>query len=319
MQPVVSIVIPSFNRGHLLGATLDSIIAQSFQKWECIIVDDGSTDYTSELMEFYLAKDARIRFYSRPSNRKKGANACRNYGFEISNGKYIQWFDSDDLMVEEFLQEKIEVITNSEADYVVSKAVNFKDPDPENILHLNEQYYTFSKIPITHYNYVVQKVNWLTYDFLAKRELCEKLSFNENLNSAQERNYFSILTCYSVNAKVIDKYLTKRRIHPFSTQARFNNNRALRMKEYLEFLYETWNDLKKISPCSGAINFLFKEGIKSTMNQTTSLRYILGYTKGLFEYEGLKTAFWYLIYQLSIKTINKGYMFRRKFLDSYQL
>ena len=62
----VSVIIPTFNRAQFLGETLDSIIAQSFENWECLIIDDVSADYTIELLEFYREKDARISYYKSP-------------------------------------------------------------------------------------------------------------------------------------------------------------------------------------------------------------------------------------------------------------
>ena len=97
-QPLVSIIIPTYNRAHLIGETLDSILAQSYTHWECIVVDDGSTDATEALLQKYMAKDSRIRYYHRPPNRPKGANACRNYGFELSKGAYVLFLDSDDIL-----------------------------------------------------------------------------------------------------------------------------------------------------------------------------------------------------------------------------
>jgi len=102
MNTLVSIIIPTFNRAHLLGETLDSVITQTYSNWECIVVDDGSYDYTEELMDFYSRKNPRIIFVRRPDNRPKGANACRNYGFELSKGKYVNWFDSDNFMLSDF-------------------------------------------------------------------------------------------------------------------------------------------------------------------------------------------------------------------------
>lgn len=97
-EALVSIVIPTYNRGSLIGETLDSVLAQTYKNWECIVVDDGSTDETSEVMKRYLDKDSRFQYHHRPKNRPKGANTCRNYGFELSKGKYIQWLDSDDIL-----------------------------------------------------------------------------------------------------------------------------------------------------------------------------------------------------------------------------
>lgn len=98
MPSLVSIIIPTYNRAHLLGETLNSVMAQTYRNWECIVVDDGSTDHTNELLEFYNKKDSRIQYHHRPKSYPKGANPFRNYGFKLSHGEYVQWFDSDDII-----------------------------------------------------------------------------------------------------------------------------------------------------------------------------------------------------------------------------
>jgi glycosyltransferase involved in cell wall biosynthesis len=107
MVLLVSIIIPTYNRAHLLSKTLESILAQTYQNWECIVVDDGSTDVTDALMAEYIAKDSRFQYHHRPANRSPGGNAARNYGFEMSRGAYIQWFDSDDIMHPEKLEKSV--------------------------------------------------------------------------------------------------------------------------------------------------------------------------------------------------------------------
>src|SRR5690606_27561827 len=72
-------------------------------------VDDGSNDYTSELMEWYENRDSRIRYFQRPNNLLKGANSCRNYGFELSKGDFIQWLDSDDLLCESKIAAQVQL------------------------------------------------------------------------------------------------------------------------------------------------------------------------------------------------------------------
>lgn len=103
MNNLVSIIIPTFNRSSLIGATLDSVINQTFSNWECLIVDDGSNDYSAELIQFYCERDPRIIFYKRPVNFPKGSASCRNYGFSVSKGNLIQWLDDDDLLSPEKL------------------------------------------------------------------------------------------------------------------------------------------------------------------------------------------------------------------------
>src|SRR5699024_9435023 len=126
MNHVVSVIIPVFNRESLVGETLDSILTQSHAAWECILVDDGSTDASLEVLEAYQAKDKRIKIFQRPSNLPKGAPSCRNYGFDQATGDYIQYFDSDDIMLAEMLSEKVKyLIEHPEASFVVSKMREF--------------------------------------------------------------------------------------------------------------------------------------------------------------------------------------------------
>lgn len=120
MKSLVSIIIPTYNRAHYLGEVLDSILAQSYKNWECIVVDDGSVDYTAEIMEFYLNKDSRIKFLKRPSHMEAGGNASRNFGFEKSQGEFINWFDDDDVMLPDFISKKIEAF-RKETDFVISE------------------------------------------------------------------------------------------------------------------------------------------------------------------------------------------------------
>jgi len=127
-SPLVSIIIPVLNRADLIGKTLDSVIAQTYQNWECIAVDDGSTDHTKTVIQGYVKKDARFVLVERPKVHQPGGNGARNYGFEISKGDYIQWFDSDDLMQPDFLTEKINSFKkNSDHQSVVSRFTSFSD------------------------------------------------------------------------------------------------------------------------------------------------------------------------------------------------
>ncbi|WP_290476107.1 MULTISPECIES: glycosyltransferase family 2 protein [unclassified Leeuwenhoekiella] len=112
-KPLVSIIIPTYNRSHLINETLESVLAQTYKNWECIVVDDGSIDDTEEVVKNYIEKDSRFKFYNRPSNRPKGANTCRNYGFELSKGAYIQWLDSDDLISEKKLEAQVSLLEES--------------------------------------------------------------------------------------------------------------------------------------------------------------------------------------------------------------
>nr|WP_298332153.1 glycosyltransferase family 2 protein [uncultured Christiangramia sp.] len=184
LTPQVSVIIPTYNRGCFLGETIDSVRAQTFISWECIVVDDGSDDYTKELMEFYCSRDSRITYHIRPKNRKKGANACRNYGFENSKGNYINWFDSDDLMHPEKLEQQVTALQNSSHAFCVCQTAMFQDKI-KNDLPLR-----FDKIVSQEffYDYLRMKIGWLTQAPLWKRDFIEKQNklFDEELQAAQE-------------------------------------------------------------------------------------------------------------------------------------
>ena len=128
MNSLISVIIPTFNRAHTLGSALDSVIAQTWQNWECIVVDDGSEDYTSHLMEFYFSIDKRIKYVSRPTELRKGASSSRNYGLSISKGDLIQFLDSDDIISYDKLESQLELLREDpEVSLVTSRWGRFKN------------------------------------------------------------------------------------------------------------------------------------------------------------------------------------------------
>lgn len=106
-NPLVSIIIPIYNRSNVIGDTLESILSQTYKQWECIIVDDHSTDVTFEVINTYVKQDIRFRLFLRPKDRKKGASSCRNHGIKLSKGELIQFLDSDDIMKDNKIEEQV--------------------------------------------------------------------------------------------------------------------------------------------------------------------------------------------------------------------
>lgn len=106
--PIVSIVIPVHNRENLLPETLDSVQAQTFTDWECVIVDDHSTDGSLAVAQRYASADSRFRSVSLPDPKRYG-NAARNYGLSLARGEYVNFLDSDDLFVADKLELQLAV------------------------------------------------------------------------------------------------------------------------------------------------------------------------------------------------------------------
>ncbi len=108
---LVSVIVPCFNQGRYLGEALDSILAQSYPRWECIVVNDGSTDETHRVAERYCRKDPRIRYVTQSN---AGLSAARNVGLEIATGDLFQFLDADDLILPEAMATMVGALSDIE-------------------------------------------------------------------------------------------------------------------------------------------------------------------------------------------------------------
>jgi len=117
MQPQVTIIMATYNRAHFIVETLESIQKQTFSNWECLIIDDGGTDNTSEVIAPVLDEDSRFTFLTRPDNYQKGLPGCRNYGLDLAKGDYIIFFDDDDIVHPQNLELCIKELEKSEISF----------------------------------------------------------------------------------------------------------------------------------------------------------------------------------------------------------
>jgi glycosyltransferase involved in cell wall biosynthesis len=104
-QSLVSVVIPAFNSKKYIAETLQSVSNQSYKNFEVVIVDDGSTDGQSEIIQQHCAADARFRAIFQENT---GVSTARNNGFNHTKGKYIAFLDADDVWLPDNLQLKID-------------------------------------------------------------------------------------------------------------------------------------------------------------------------------------------------------------------
>ncbi|WP_317897484.1 glycosyltransferase [Aurantibacillus circumpalustris] len=111
-KSIISIIIPAYNYGNYLGECLDSVLAQTYSNWECVIVDNGSTDNTAQVAKSYVAKDPRFIYVH---TEQKGVSFARNKAIELSKGKFILPLDADDKIASTYL-EKAEKILRTKKD-----------------------------------------------------------------------------------------------------------------------------------------------------------------------------------------------------------
>jgi len=188
MKPLVSIVIPHYNRDQIIRVAITSVLNQEFEDWECLIVDDGSSEQSKKSIRNFLSEldNKKISYFDRPLNRGKGANACRNFGVEKAAGEYIAFLDSDDSWPTDYLLESCKFkdeIENFSASYSGSTIYRDKKETVQHSrsIHSTEGLFDFLLSP-----YVIAQ----TSSYFLKKEIVEKVRFDECLKRHQDYDFF---------------------------------------------------------------------------------------------------------------------------------
>ena len=198
-MPAVSIIIPTYNRADLISKSINSVLNQTFKDFEIVIVDDGSTDDTENIIEGF--NDSRIKYIKNEKNI--GAAAARNIGIKAARGKYIAFQDSDDEWLPEKLEKQVKVlITCQENNVVYTGFWRIKD---------NKKIYVpLSRVKQKEGSIYKEllKGNFIsTQTILLKKECFEKAGmFDENLPRFQDWDLVLRLAKY-YNFKFIDEPL----------------------------------------------------------------------------------------------------------------
>lgn len=146
----VSIIMPVYNGEKWLHDSIPSVLNQTFQNWELVVVDDGATDTSAQILDDYAAQDDRIRVFH---NKNAGPGESLNFGIAQARGKYVCFLDQDDIYIDKYLSEMYKSISESDADVAMCYARAFNPQDRTN-----------SKIPYPYfeqgvYNFSVSEKN----------------------------------------------------------------------------------------------------------------------------------------------------------------
>lgn len=189
--PRVSVIVPSFNRARYLGDAIDSVRAQTVDDWECIIVDDGSTDGADRVARKLARSDARVTVHCQ---HNRGPSAARNVALARASGDWVQFLDADDLLDPTKLERQLSAVEGSEVcvaqcDY----RDRFDDPsvDPSREWHVSPRLSPGREL-------VDLVVRWATdiappiHSFLVRRERLarEKILFNESLRAFEDWDFW---------------------------------------------------------------------------------------------------------------------------------
>lgn len=229
---LISIIIPTYNRTELVYNCLESIIKQTYNNWECIIVDDHSSEDCFNLLNNFCKKDERIKLYKRPSHLKKGANACRNYGLEISKGEFIVFFDSDDLLKPNKLEKQLKLIKETNKKYVISQS-EVKDTIT-NSMRLWGNIETNSPFE----DYIQFKATWTIGAVLFNKNYLKliNLKFNEDLAQSQEYDFYlrllKINPNFSIDKTVLNTIVWHKESISFSKGNYYNKAKSSLFVKY---------------------------------------------------------------------------------------
>lgn len=189
-QPLISVIIPVYGVEKYIAQCLESVINQTYNNLEIIVINDGTKDRSSEIAKKYAAKDSRIKVYD---FKNGGLSVARNRGLEIATGEYISYLDSDDWLDTKMYETLLETAMKNEADMVKCGIIETNGAAEEKITFSdvkiinNEQHKAFK-------NYFKGILWTIACNGLYRCDLAKKVKFPENI--VHEDNYSSGLFLY---------------------------------------------------------------------------------------------------------------------------
>lgn len=184
---MVSIIIPVYNVAPFLNECIASLVSQTYTEWEAILIDDGSTDGSSEICDNWCEKDARIKVIHQSNN---GVSTARNKGIDAASGEYITFVDSDDYVDANYLLEMINTANKNACDIVVS-GVRQVFTNGEKKTYTPDTKCTFTLDAENTVHFVTLNERYLLYAPYSKLYHCDiiksnNISFKENISYGED-------------------------------------------------------------------------------------------------------------------------------------
>jgi len=244
MKPQVTIIMATYNRAHFIVETLLSIQNQTFNNFECIIIDDGGTDNTLEVIKPILENDKRFQFFKRNFNYQKGLPGCRNYGIDLAKGDYIIFFDDDDIVHPQNLELCVHELSKDNVSFCRYDRKVFVDKFHYEF-ELSKDYSYFN-IDVKDIEALLK--NELPFNSCAvmwKATCFKENRFIEHLMYAEEWELYSRLLSTGIKGVSINKTLFYGRKHPNSNTGEFYADNPIRRDSYSEAILLVFKNLNK--------------------------------------------------------------------------
>jgi len=199
-EPLVSVVIPVYNRERLISRAVNSCLNQSHRNIEVLVIDDGSSDDTPKVAKVMGGKDERVHVIRNPRNR--GVNYCRNVGLRQGNGKYVNFLDSDDIFCKDKITAQLGLLSKDPTiDCVVTHVLRKSTGTAsiiDNIEPVNDLVLEF----------IGKQIKWKTISPLWKKSFLKKVGYwRESLASSTDYEYYARAVLRGVKAAYIHRVL----------------------------------------------------------------------------------------------------------------
>ncbi len=237
-MPKVSTIIPTYNSSAFIERAVGSVLRQTFTDWELLIVDDGSTDDTVELVTKFIKQDSRIKLFRTPQN-SGGPALPKNIGIENARGEYVAFLDHDDEWLPEKLAKQLKVFEDSKDLRLglVSCYVNVIDNKKNKILYKYNRFYikdNLNKIINSNYVYSCSSV-------MTKLSILKIVgSFDTNLKISDDWDMWIRISKAQYSFGLSPEYLLNYFVH--NKNVSYGNNNFFKGKEFIIF-YEKHKDL----------------------------------------------------------------------------
>lgn len=249
MNDLISIIMPAYNTEEFIGRAIASVLAQTYEQWELIIIDDGSNDNTADVVKKVI--DDRIK-YVYQSN--KGPGAARNKGLELVKGTYITFIDSDDLLHRKYLEILMREMKKNDADVTMCSYKKMKQKEIENLAEaglpmIDSGYSTESFSGMRGIERMFYKDAVMPYPFLKlyNKKIVDGVSFPENIRLGEDLQ-FNLETLKKCDKVVyINSELYVHIENDRSITQSLNQKICNEHIEQLLYLYENENELLKKS------------------------------------------------------------------------
>jgi len=223
-SPRVSIILPNHNYADFISDAIASVRAQTLSDWECIIIDDASTDNSVDVIKNLIRSDNRFKLVVNPESL--GVSATRNVGLDMARGEYIAFLDSDDCYMEYFLEMLVALAKNTGAD-IVGATTGFVGPyfkfKPSNIKWNTDDYVVFDN-PID-MEKTPEKRKWIwIWRRIYKRELLKDVRFHNEMKINGDDITFMLDLVHRVPC-IVESNIdgVYHRVHPTSITSRYRN------------------------------------------------------------------------------------------------